>query len=122
MLMSAETRTSSCVWIIETRPSTTILLNLFNIDLPGGCDSSYLIIRAGDHSMSPFIVKYCGYVDFDQKLIQSNKIWLEYKTPTNNIGRFLIKWSENGADGKFLEYFLILFKSLKNIFYEIFLK
>ena len=108
MLLSSEVDSNLCVWIIESKPLSHMRLDLRNVDLTGDCDTSYLLIREGEHSSSPIINKYCGYTAFSQEVSRKNKIWVEYKTPTANIGRFVLKWTEYEGRGKIRFIFTIL--------------
>jgi len=93
---------ATCVWTIRTEPSTQIQLNFNQIDLPGDCDVSYVILREGDSSDSKLLGKYCSYKDALSMKTTSNRVWMEYKTPVQQSpGRFAMTWSQiNKKDTK----------------------
>lgn len=80
------------------------------LDLPGDCKTSYILIRDGEHSDSPVIGRYCGFHTDVGFFTKSNKMWVEYKTPKNDIGRFVLYWFNMPyGDGRFFTACVIIF-------------
>lgn len=112
-----QTEFATCVWTIEANPSSQINLKFSQIDLPGDCDNSHIIIRGGKSSDAKIIGKYCGYERFVDVMSDSHRLWIEYRSPAQeNIGKFVMTWNqinETGNEMNFKQLFLNNEKSAK---------